>query len=189
MNAFRYTDFGYRTFIEAASRERFFANTIFLFVGDHGIPGDAGDMFPRAWTADRLTAEHVPMLVYAPGRPGARRFSFDCSQVDVLPTLAGLCHISYRNATLGRDLLDTVRNHGKEMAFIYDPDQAYIGIVKDGYFYRRGLITGKEDMVSVVNNDPVPAEVAHGKVRQQVAQLTEGIYETARYMLLENKKE
>ncbi|HET6256818.1 MAG TPA: sulfatase-like hydrolase/transferase [Puia sp.] len=188
MNAFRYTDFGYRIFIEAASREKFFSNTIFLFVGDHGIPGDAGDMFPRAWTADRLTAEHVPLLVYAPGRAGGRRFSFDCSQLDVLPTLAGLCHIPYHNTTLGRDILDTVRNRGKEMAFIYDPDEAYIGVVKDGYFYRRGLITGKEEMVSVMNNDPVPAGVVRGPVRQQLAQLSTGLYETARYMLLKNKK-
>jgi phosphoglycerol transferase MdoB-like AlkP superfamily enzyme len=188
MNAFRYTDFGYRTFIEAASKEKFFSNTIFLFVGDHGIPGDAGDMFPRAWTADRLTAEHVPLLVYAPGMTGGRRFPFDCSQIDILPTLAGLCHIPYRNSTLGRDLFDTVRNEGKEMAFIYDPDQAYIGVVRDGYFYRRGLLTGKEEIVSVTGNDPVPAAVAEGPVGQQLAQLTEGLYETARFMLLRNKK-
>src|SRR5580704_9331134 len=188
MNAFRYTDFGYRTFIEAASKERFFDNTIFLFVGDHGIPGDAGDLFPRAWTADRLTAEHVPLLLYAPGMKGGRRFSTDCSQVDVLPTLAGLCHIPYHNTTLGRDLLDTVANRGKGMAFIYDPDQAYIGVVKDGYFYRRGLVTGKEEMASVINNAPVPAGVAGGPVRQQLADLSTGLYETARYMLLENKK-
>jgi phosphoglycerol transferase MdoB-like AlkP superfamily enzyme len=188
MNAFRYTDFGYRTFIEAASRERYFANTIFLFVGDHGIPGDAGDLFPRAWTDDRLTAEHVPLLIYAPGLAGGQRFSFDCSQLDVLPTLAGLCHISYRNSTLGRDILDSVRNRGKDLAFIYDPDQAYIGVVKDGYFYRRGLVTGKEDMASVLNNDPVPVAVERGSVGQQLRQLSEGVYETARYMLLENKK-
>jgi phosphoglycerol transferase MdoB-like AlkP superfamily enzyme len=188
LNAFRYTDFGYRTFIEAASNEKFFSNTIFLFVGDHGIPGDAGDMFPRAWTADRLTAEHVPLLVYAPGMSGGRRFSFDCSQIDILPTLAGLCHIPYHNTTLGRDLFDTARNRGKEMAFIYDPDQAYIGVVRDGYFYRRGLLTGKEEIVSVTGNDPVPAGVAQGPVGQQLAQLTEGLYETARYMLLKNKK-
>jgi phosphoglycerol transferase MdoB-like AlkP superfamily enzyme len=190
MNAFRYTDFGYRTFIQTASKERFFSNTIFLFVGDHGIPGDAGDLFPKSWTADRLTAEHVPLLVYAPGfkRAGARRFSADCSQLDVLPTLAGLCHVPYRNMTLGRDLFDTIRNGGREMAFIYDPDQAYIGVVKDGYFYRRGLITGKEEMASVVNNDPVPVGVSQGLVGRQMGELSEGMYETARYMLLRNKK-
>ncbi|HEV2355500.1 MAG TPA: LTA synthase family protein, partial [Puia sp.] len=144
MNAFRYTDFGYRTFIEAASKERFFSNTIFLFVGDHGIPGDAGSLFPKAWTTDRLTAEHVPLLIYIPGRAKGTRYPFVCSQLDVLPTLAGLCHISYRNSTLGRDILDSAKIRGKEMAFIYDPDQAYIGLLKGGYFYRRGLITGKK---------------------------------------------
>jgi arylsulfatase A-like enzyme len=84
MNAFRYTDFGYRTFIEAASKEKYFANTIFLFVGDHGIPGDAGALFPRAWTDQRLTAEHVPLLIWSPVtaasaadlRVSARRWMF-----------------------------------------------------------------------------------------------------------------
>ena len=188
MNAFRYTDFGYRTFIEAASREKYFKNTIFLFVGDHGIPGDAGALFPRAWTDDRLTAEHVPLLIYAPGRTVTVREDIVCSQVDVLPTLAGLCRIPYTNTTLGRDLLDSARMAGKGMAFIYDPDQAYYGVVSEGYFYRRGFKTGKEDMVSVVNNDPPPPGVTHGPLEAQLRRLSEGMYETARYMLLKNKK-
>jgi hypothetical protein len=74
------------------------------------------------------------------------------------------------------------------MAFIYDPDQAYIGVVSRGYFYRRGLITGKEEMASVVGNDPVPAGAAGEPVRRELAQLAEGMYETSRYMLLKNKK-
>ncbi len=187
MNAFRYTDFGYRTFMQAAAAEKYFSNTIFLFVGDHGIPGDAGALFPRAWTDDRLTAEHVPLLIYAPGMLAAQRLSGDCSQVDVLPTMAGLCHIPYTNTTLGRDLLDSARNRGRELAFIYDPDQAFIGVVKGDYFYRRGFTTGREDLVSVVNNDP-PPPAAQGPVKQQMRRLSEGIYETARYMLLKNKK-
>src|SRR5580698_739341 len=130
MNAFRYTDFGYRTFIAAASKEKYFANTIFLFVGDHGIPGDAGMLFPRAWTDQRLTAEHVPLLIWSPVLRQPRGMSNICSQVDVLPTLAGLCGLPYLNTTLGRDLLDTARYGDKGLAFIYDPDQAYIGVVK-----------------------------------------------------------
>ena len=34
--------FGYQKFFEAASKEPYFKNTIFVFVGDHGIRGDAG---------------------------------------------------------------------------------------------------------------------------------------------------
>jgi phosphoglycerol transferase MdoB-like AlkP superfamily enzyme len=188
MNAFRYTDFGYQTFIEAASKEKYFDNTVFLFVGDHGIPGDAGDLFPKAWTDQRLTAEHVPLLVYAPKLLGAKRLSGDCSQVDVLPTLAGLCHIPYDNTTLGRDLLDSASYQGRELSFIYDPDQAYIGVVKGDYFYRRGLKTGKEEMVSVVGNEPVPAGMVKGPVGQEMKTLSNGMYELSRYMLLKNKK-
>jgi phosphoglycerol transferase MdoB-like AlkP superfamily enzyme len=182
MNAFRYTDFGYRTFIEAASKEKYFDNTVFLFVGDHGIPGDAGAMMPRAWTDQRLTAEHVPLLIYAPKLLTAERFSGACSQVDVLPTLAGLCHIPYRNTTLGRDLLDSARYKGKELSFIYDPDQGYIGVVQGDYFYRRQLKTGKEELVSVIDNDPPPPGASAGPVKQRMQQLS------ARYMLLKNKK-
>jgi len=188
MNAFRYTDFGYQTFIEAASKEKYFDNTVFLFVGDHGIDGDAGDMFPRAWTDQRLTSEHVPLLIYSPGLLQPQRLSGDCSQLDVLPTLAGLCHIPYENTTLGRDLLDSATNRGKEMAFIYDPDAANIGVVKGGYFYRRGLRTGKEELVSTENNKPVSADLLKGSVGQEMKRLSEGMYELSRYMLLKNKK-
>jgi len=188
MNAFRYTDFSYRTFIEAASKEAYFDNTVFLFVGDHGIPGDAAALFPKAWTDQRLTAEHVPMLIYAPKLLEPRRISRECSQVDVLPTLAGLCNLTYRNTTLGRDLLDTARYGGKEMAFIYDPDQFYIGVVKGDYFYRRQMKTGKEEIVSVTGNDPVPAGVTTGPLMRQMEQVSEGLYEASRYMLLMNKK-
>jgi phosphoglycerol transferase MdoB-like AlkP superfamily enzyme len=187
MNAFRYTDFGYRTFIGTASKESWFDNTVFLFVGDHGIPGDAGNMFPQAWTKERLTAEHVPLLIYAPKLLAPLRDSGVCSQVDILPTLAGLCHIPYRNSTLGRDLLDSTVHKGKELAFIYDFDQGYIGVIRDGYYYRRQPETGKQEMVSVLNNDPVgPAVVA--EKQDGMRELTNGLYETAKYMLLQNKK-
>jgi phosphoglycerol transferase MdoB-like AlkP superfamily enzyme len=189
MNAFRYTDFGYQTFIEAASKESWFNNTVFLFVGDHGIPGDASTLFPRAWTDQRLTAEHVPLLIYAPKLLAPARISGECSQLDVLPTAAGLCGLSYRNTTLGRDLLDTARYRGKELAFIYDPDQFYIGVVRGGYFYRRQLKTGKEEMVSVVGNDPPSAAILRGPVRQELARLSDAMYEASRYLLLKNKKD
>ena len=189
MNAFRYTDFGYRTFMEAASKEPYFDNTIFLFVGDHGIPGDASTLFPRAWTDQRLTAEHVPLLLYAPKLLPATQISRECSQLDVLPTLAGLCGLSYRNTTLGRDLLDSARYRAKDLAFIYDPDQFYIGVIRGDYFYRRQLKTGKEEMVSVVGNDPPPAAVRQGPEKAELSRLSDAMYEASRYMLLKNKKE
>ncbi len=90
LNAFRFTDYCYRKFIEAAQKEKYFDNTIFMFIGDHGIGGNAGKMFPPAWTDQGLTSYHVPLLFYSPKLLKPQRLHCVASQVDVLPTLAGL---------------------------------------------------------------------------------------------------
>ncbi|NML23298.1 sulfatase-like hydrolase/transferase [Pseudoflavitalea sp. G-6-1-2] len=185
VNAFRYTDFCYQKFIEAASKEKYFDNTLFVFIGDHGIPGNAGTMFPDAWTEQRLTSEHVPLLFYAPKLIAPERRSQLCSQMDVLPTIAGLSNIPYVNSSLGKDLLDTT---SKKFAFIFDPDNTLIGAVKGDYFYREQLKTKKAEFVSVVNNNKPGTDAATMAEREQLKQLSEAIYETAKYLLLNNKK-
>ena len=187
MNAFRYTDFCYQKFITAAKKEAYFANTIFLFIGDHGIAGDAGNMFPRPWTDERLTNMHVPLLIYAPGRIQPKRISLPCSQVDMLPTAASLAHISYTNTTLGRNILDTGYTADKAFAFLYDPEQGYIGVLKGSYVVRTQLQTKKQQVASVVSNDPL-SDAAIKDSLPVLTTLTQDIYETARYLLLNNKK-
>ena len=45
-NSFCYTDYCIRHFIESAKTESYFHNTIFVFVGDHGVSGNATEMYP-----------------------------------------------------------------------------------------------------------------------------------------------
>jgi phosphoglycerol transferase MdoB-like AlkP superfamily enzyme len=187
MNAFRFTDFCFRKFIDAAGKESYFANTIFVFVGDHGIAGDAGNMFPRAWTNERLDNMHVPLLFYSPSLIHPKRIHSFVSQVDLLPTTAGLAGISYRNTTFGRDLLDSGYHSNPPFSFLYDPDQGYIDLLMGSFLYRNNLNTGKEDMYSVTGNDPVNTAGIPDTL-QKMSALTKAYYETARYMLLNNKK-
>ncbi|HEY4936904.1 MAG TPA: sulfatase-like hydrolase/transferase, partial [Puia sp.] len=187
MNAFRFTDFCFQKFIEATKEEKYFANTIFVFVGDHGIAGDAGNMFPRAWTNERLDVMHVPLLFYSPSLLQPKRVHDFVSQIDLLPTAAGLAKISYRNTTLGRDLLDSGYNREKAFSFLYDPDQGYIDLLMGSYLYRSNLHTHKEEMYSVTGNDPVNPVIIPDTLRK-MSTLTTAFYETALYMLLNNKK-
>lgn len=184
-NAFRYTDFTFKKFIEAASKEKYFNNTLFVFIGDHGIPGDAGKLFPRSWTEQRLTMEHVPLLFYAPGWLAPRQVHTISSQIDVLPTIASLCNIPYLNTTLGRNMLDSTATG---FAFIFDPDYNTAGVIKGDYFYRKRLDGTTEELVSVKNNDEPPNDAATKTVKEEMRLLTEAIYESARYLLLHNKK-
>jgi hypothetical protein len=48
--------------------------------------------------------------------------------------------------------------------------------------------TGKEEMASTLNNDPVPDTVINGPRKKELRMLAEGYYETAKYMILKNKK-
>jgi phosphoglycerol transferase MdoB-like AlkP superfamily enzyme len=183
VNAFRYTDFCFQKFMEAASRENYFPNTIFVFIGDHGIAGNADALFPAAWTDKRLTAEHVPLLFYAPRLFQRARISRPASQIDVLPIAAGLCKIPYTNSALGRDLLDSAYAD-KEFAFIFDPDSRMVGVLNDSFYYRKSFATSSEEIVPVRYNIGPAGDLT----KTQLRRLTEAMFETSKYLLLNNKK-
>ncbi len=192
MNAFRYTDFGYQKFMEAAKKEPYFNNTIFVFVGDHGIRYNGSlDYFPKSWTEQGLTCEHVPLLFYAPKFLMPKRIHDVCSQVDILPTIASLAKTSYTNYTFGRDLFDTVltvTNNVEKFAFIIDHDLKTIGLAGNQYYYLKNLKTGKEDFVSMTVNEQIPVNAETDSVKNYLQQLTDAYYETAKYLLLNNRK-
>jgi phosphoglycerol transferase MdoB-like AlkP superfamily enzyme len=185
LNAFRYTDFGFQKFMETASLQKYFDNTVFVFIGDHGIPGDPGDMFPRAWKDQRLSSFHVPFLIYAPKLISPQRNQAICSQIDVLPTIAGVIGIAHRNSTLGRNILDIAPSN--QFAFIFDPDNNQAGVIKGDYYFRKNIGTGTEELVSITGNENIPEQnikTAFVELRS----LTDAVYETSKYLLLNNKK-
>ncbi len=192
LNAFRYTDFSFQTFIEAAKKESYFNNTIFVFVGDHGIRGDASDMFPKAWSIDGLTTQHVPLLFYSPALLAPQRIDRTCSQIDLLPSASALAHVPYVNTTLGRNLFDTLKNDSvsfKNLAFLFDANIKQIGIVTDEYCYVHNLLSGTEDFRSSRDNVPLQKTTTIDADKKTIQSLAQAYYETARYMMLNNKKE
>jgi phosphoglycerol transferase MdoB-like AlkP superfamily enzyme len=188
MNAFRYTDFSYQKFMETAKQEKYFDNTIFVFVGDHGIRGNAGDMFPKSFTEQGLTCEHVPLLFYAPKLIKPFRSSQVCSQIDILPTIATIAKVPYSNNTLGRSLTDTASPNKEKFAFIIDHDAKTIGLISDKYYYLKNFKSKKEELVSVLNNDAATVTKVPDSIKTYLRKLTDAYYETAKYLLLNNKK-
>lgn len=187
LNAFRYTDFCYRKFIEAAQKEAYYANTIFVFVGDHGLRGDAGNMFPKSFTKQAILSQHVPLLFYSPRLLTPARIDQPSSQLDILPSVAAIARQPYVNTTLGVNLFDSSRVQPR-YAFIADPDLHTIGVVGDQYYYRRNLKTGEKEFVSVRNDLPIINTPATDSAKRYMSILTDAWYETAKYMLLNNKK-
>ncbi|MEP7236720.1 MAG: sulfatase-like hydrolase/transferase [Ferruginibacter sp.] len=191
-HAFAYTDYCIKKFMEAARNSPQFNNTIFIFTGDHGVEGNATAMYPKAWTEQRLSDEHVPLLFYAPALLPAQKRTEAVSQIDILPTVASMLQQPYINTTLGRDLLDP--NKKENAAFIIYHAPGWIGVVNDDYFFRKNIRIKQKDsdleleeMVPVRNNLPALSKQQRDSVKTHLSQLTSAIYETARWMLINNK--
>jgi phosphoglycerol transferase MdoB-like AlkP superfamily enzyme len=172
--------------MEDAKQKPWFSNTLFVFVGDHGVKGNAGNLYPEAWTNERLTDEHVPLLFYAPGFIKPEYRSETVSQTDVLPTIAGLLQQPHTNTTLGRDLL---RKNSEDFAFIIHHDEAKIGIVNNEFYYILNTNLKKDTLVPVRFNSPVLSIEEYERTKLKMAAQTIAFYETARWMLLNNQKQ
>ena len=187
LNAFRYTDFCFQQFMEAAQKEKYFNNTIFVFVGDHGLPGNANAMYPKSWSEQSLTRLHVPLLFYAPKLLQPKQINTVCSQTDIMPSVASLLKVSYRNNSMGQSLFDsTIKKPAS--AFIIDHEARTTGIVNNDFYYLKNIKSGKIDFVSVKNNAPIPTDRKMDSIKHQMGILTDAYYETAKYLLFHNKK-
>jgi phosphoglycerol transferase MdoB-like AlkP superfamily enzyme len=184
-NAFRYADYCFEKFISEARKENYFDNTIFVFVGDHGVAGNATEMYPKAWTDQRLTEEHVPLLFYAPKLLAAQKREEVVSQIDVLPTIAGLAGQTYTNTTLGRDVLhDSITHH---YAFFISHDEGRIGMITDDFVFTKNL-NFKQEEIHFFSDNVYHTAWQIDSIKNEMTSFTSAFYETARWMLVHNKK-
>lgn len=183
-NAFRYSDYCFKTFIEAAKKEKYYSNTLFVFIGDHGVSGNATAVYNPVWTDERLTDQHVPLLFYAPGWLHPQRRSEVVSQVDVLPTIAGITGESYINTTLGRDVFRPF--NPSHYAFIIQHDAGQIGMVNDEVYFTKNL-NFKAEELHFLNYKNQYTIQQQDSIKHRLSDLTTAYYETAKWMLLHNK--
>jgi phosphoglycerol transferase MdoB-like AlkP superfamily enzyme len=184
-NSFRYSDYCFKNFIETAQKQPWFHNTIFVFTGDHGVSGNAEAVYPSVWTDQRLTDEHVPLLFYAPYLLEPQLRNEVVSQVDVLPTIAGLLHQPYTNTTLGRDILSVSAKNN--YAFTIHHDEGRIGIITNSFYFEKNINFNDEELYSMDNN-PLPFnKTQQDSIKAKMSEVSTGIYETAKWMLMNNK--
>lgn len=183
--SFCYTDYCFQTLIENAKKQSWFSNTIFVFVGDHGVEGETSAIYPKAWNKGSLSNEHVPLLFYAPELLTPQTRDEVVSQIDVLPTIAGMLHQPYSNTTLGRDLLNS--KDKLDAAFIIHHDEGKIGIVTNDHYFVKNMQISKEELLPMHQDTLSMSQVQRDSIKDYLSQLTSAIYETAKWMLVNNK--
>ncbi|MCB4757494.1 MAG: LTA synthase family protein, partial [Elusimicrobia bacterium] len=189
-NSFRFLDHSLGFFFDQARKEKYFENTIFVLLADHGISAYGGDHWPRYYTELTLTRVHIPLVFYAPKLiPRPQRLTRVASQIDLLPTIAGLARRRYTNTTLGRDLLDP-RSDDVPLAFInlYGKENE-IAVMNNDFYFSMWANHGGKRLHALKSPSPMENVVAQfPQVVSVMEEETEGIYQTALYMLTHNKR-
>jgi phosphoglycerol transferase MdoB-like AlkP superfamily enzyme len=183
-NAVRLMDYALETYFEAAKKEAYFANTIFVLWGDHGIPRGSND--PRF--GDLTLAIHrVPFLIYAPGLLKPDRRSTIASQLDILPTLASLMGRSARTRTLGKDLFDP-RFAESSVAFTFTTFRRppRIGLLQ-GDHYLNVEADGKAALYRTDVPDPKDLSIEQPDRTRAMKELARGFHVWGKFLLSHNK--
>ncbi|MDG2081771.1 MAG: sulfatase-like hydrolase/transferase [Bacteroidales bacterium] len=165
-----YADWSLKKFIELSSKQKWFNNTIFVFVADHGAPISSTYEIPLAYF-------HSPFIIYAPMIiTSSIQYKEIGSQIDISPTIMGLIKQPYINNTLGIDLLRKKRKY----AIINNDDK--IGILDTSHF----CIMGKEDvnLYKYKNLDKTDYFDKESEKAEEMTEYAKSIMQTYQEMLL-----
>jgi len=113
LNCYRYADWSLEQFFKKARQSKYFKNTIFLLVSDHGRGPVTSDML-------EIEQHRLPCMIYAPGIVAPGRVSTIGSQADIAPTLLALLGGQYTHCFMGRNLLAVPPDEGFAMFFEWD---------------------------------------------------------------------
>jgi len=191
LNSFRFMDHSIGHFIKIAKKEPYFANTLFVFFGDHGIHAATGNHVPTYEAQLNLQGLRVPLVLYGKSLiSNAKVFDTIASEVDVLPTIASVTETSYLNTTLGRDLTDNNFNENRYAFTIEHGGGRTIGLLSDEY-YLLMRPDGSDKRLHHLNSDNPRTDVSAEKPERAdlLTQKLSAIWNTVRYMRENNKAE
>jgi phosphoglycerol transferase MdoB-like AlkP superfamily enzyme len=136
----RYADFAQGYFLREARRHKWFDDTLFIIVADHGARVYGREEIP-------LKTYEIPMLFYAPGhlRPG--RIDTLTTQIDIAPTVLGLLGLPYSAPFFGENVMRAstknrvaLFSHNHDVALYRNGELAILGLgksVEDVHYDRR----------------------------------------------------
>jgi hypothetical protein len=110
------------------------------------------------------------------------------SQTDILPTLAGLAKVGYKNTTMGRDLLDPQFDNQRYAYTILHGAMPDMGLLADPYYFRmndRGANKRLQRRDSKSPGENLLAQFPKDAARMERQLIA--IHETSKYMLYHNK--
>ena len=124
----RYADFALGYFLEQARAHRWFDNTVFIVIADHGARVYGREDIP-------LKTYEIPAMIWSPKHIEPRRIDTLFGQIDVAPTVLGMLGLPYVAPFFGVDVLKhpeaariAVFNHNHDIALMRDDKLVVLGL-------------------------------------------------------------
>lgn len=181
LNNYLYADYAIGKFIRDARKAPYFDDTLFVFVGDHGVHFGHHLLVP-------VDDYRVAALFLAPKYLEPERIRRVASQLDVGPTIMGILGGDYRSTLFGRDILTNKKGEGfailvykkREYGFINGSDLTLLTVAGEKLSYVRNHETGvwEESPFTRRHRETANRGVALLQIGQDL--LLEGNYNTAR---------
>lgn len=187
-NAMRLQDHSLGKFMEMAKKEKWYENTIFLIFGDHSLPHNNAKNV-KEWEKSLANSFHVPLIIHSPKYIAAGVNHKIASELDIMPTVAGLAGVPYKTRSFGKDLLNPALD-SKRAAFSYNWYAPFHITLIDNDFYFEYIPYNEQGRL-VRHTDESPEDNVKDKFPdkyREMEALTKGLYESARYLLLHNSR-
>lgn len=185
----RFADYSLGVFIDSMKSSPMFDNTLFVVLGDHGLPDNESKNLTPTQIKFSLERFHTPLVFYMPKHLEPKTFDFVVSQQDVLPTITALSGFDFKNKGMGRNVLDPQFDNKKFVfSYVYYRNPHTLFLFDENY-----IVTGIPGQINEMYNytsPDAPKEISAENTEkfQQMSDLLNGLYETAKYLLHNNRK-
>jgi phosphoglycerol transferase MdoB-like AlkP superfamily enzyme len=187
-NAMRLQDYSLGKFFELAKKEAWYDNTIFVVFGDHAIPHNNSLNVPE-WRKSQANGYHVPMIIHSPKYIQKGIETKLASELDVMPTIAGMAGIPYKTRSLGRDLFNPKYDNYR-VAFSYNWNAPFQLSLVDKDFYFEYIPYNNQGKLVKYSENPADINVKdqYPEKYKEMETLSKALHETSRYLLNNNPR-
>jgi phosphoglycerol transferase MdoB-like AlkP superfamily enzyme len=194
LNSMRFSDFSLGHFFKLMKSSALYDNTIFVIIGDHGLPDNGSENLTELERQYSIERFHTPLVWHAPKYFKSGRDSRILSQVDLIPTLAAVTGHEYYNTGLGRNMFDPqFQDRQGVLTYIYYRTPHFLNFITPDYLVT-GVVGQSQELHDWKNKKSFSGQsdkdifLKRQEVSKKLWDLANGLYETSKYMLYHNPK-
>ncbi len=168
-NSTIYADWSIGQFITEAKKQNWYKNTVFVFVGDHGLAMGHTYEMP-------ISYNHVPCVIHFPKQLKTDTINSPCYQEDIFPTIMYLVNQNYTNNTFGINILKE-----KHPYVVFSADDKLGCVDNEGFYYYETLSNDKKYLRKYQNLDTTNYIHIYKSKADSLSKNIKTIYEGAQY--------